>query len=97
MSTEQKGIEVSPWQGDIPWDKVKKAGIQFAMLRTASSAHLDSKFIRNIKSDLAQGIPWGVSLYSSASIPAKAEFLLKTARPYGDLAALSTLNGMVTL
>ena len=27
------GIDVSKWQGDIDWQKVRKAGVQFAMLR----------------------------------------------------------------
>lgn len=86
MPTEQKGIDVSAWQGDIAWDKVKKAGIQFAMLRAASSTHLDSKFIYNIESALAQGIPCGVYLYTYAATPAEAlaeaEFLLNAIRPY---------------
>lgn len=86
MPLDRKGIDVSAWQGDIAWDKVRKAGIQFAMLRAASSTHVDSKFIHNIESALAQGIPCGVYLYSYASTPAEAlleaEFLLKTVRPY---------------
>lgn len=86
MATKQQGIDVSQWQGDIAWDKVKKSGVQFAMLRAASSTHLDSKFIRNIESALAQGIPCGVYLYSYASTPAEAlteaEFLMETVHPY---------------
>ncbi|HPT77738.1 MAG TPA: GH25 family lysozyme, partial [Candidatus Atribacteria bacterium] len=27
------GIDVSSWQGKIDWSKVKKAGIEFAILR----------------------------------------------------------------
>lgn len=86
MPLERRGIDVSAWQADIAWDKVKKAGIQFAMLRAASSTHLDSKFIHNIESALAQSIPCGVYLYTYASTPAEAlteaEFLLNAIRPY---------------
>lgn len=28
-----KGIDVSQWQGNIDWQKVKGAGVQFTMLR----------------------------------------------------------------
>lgn len=86
MPLDRKGIDVSAWQGEIAWDKVKNTEIQFAMLRAASSTHVDSKFVRNIESALAQGIPCGVYLYSYASTPAEAlveaEFLLETVRPY---------------
>lgn len=30
---EFKGIDVSKWNGNIDWDKVKKAGINFAIIR----------------------------------------------------------------
>ena len=28
-----KGIDVSSWQGEIDWKKVKESGIEFAMIR----------------------------------------------------------------
>lgn len=28
----RKGIDVSHWQGTIDWNKVKKAGIEFAII-----------------------------------------------------------------
>lgn len=65
MRLNRKGIDVSAWQGNIAWDKVKKAGMQFAMLRATSSTHLDSKFTRNIELALAQG-----RLSSGTSFPA---------------------------
>ena len=35
MSVNRKGIDVSTWQGDIDWKKVKADGIEFAMLRSS--------------------------------------------------------------
>ena len=29
-----RGIDVSQWQGEINWDKVKESGIDFAIIRT---------------------------------------------------------------
>ena len=34
MSVNRNGIDVSTWQGDIDWKKVKADGIEFAMLRS---------------------------------------------------------------
>ncbi|MEG0615639.1 MAG: GH25 family lysozyme, partial [Oscillospiraceae bacterium] len=33
---ELKGIDVSKWQGNIDWNAVKSAGIQFAMIRATA-------------------------------------------------------------
>lgn len=55
MST-YKGIDVSYWQGDIDWKKVKNAGIQFAVLREGYRNTIDKKFIQNVKGAQAQGI-----------------------------------------
>lgn len=86
MAFELKGIDVSSWQGDIAWDRVKRDGIQFAMLRAAASTRVDKKFVQNISGAAAQGIPCGVYLYSMARTPAEAaaeaELVLSTIRPY---------------
>ena len=42
-----KGIDVSKWQGVIDWDKVKKSGVQFAILRAKCSTTTDVQFERN--------------------------------------------------
>ena len=39
----RKGIDVSHWQGTIDWNKVKKAGIEFAIIKAGGS---DAGFIR---------------------------------------------------
>lgn len=64
-----KGIDVSKWQGEIDWAKVKKSGIQFAMLRCGYgmfSGQHDEYFETNYKNAKANGIPVGAYHYSYA-------------------------------
>ena len=43
-----QGIDVSYWQGDIDWQKVRGAGISFAYIKaTEGGDHLDPKFRQN--------------------------------------------------
>ena len=30
----KKGIDISTWQGEIDWNKVKNSGIEFAIIRS---------------------------------------------------------------
>ena len=42
------GIDVSHWNGDIDWDKVRSSGKEFAMMKcTESHDFLDNKFSAN--------------------------------------------------
>jgi GH25 family lysozyme M1 (1,4-beta-N-acetylmuramidase) len=63
----KKGIDVSKWQGDIDWEKVKNDGIEFAMIRHGygfpPNGSMDEKFIKNI-SEIT--IPYGVYHFSYA-------------------------------
>lgn len=62
-----KGIDVSYWNGTVDWNKVKTAGIKFAILRCGySTTGKDSTFERNVKECERVGIPWGAYLYSYA-------------------------------
>ena len=57
-----KGIDVSHWQGTIDWNKVKKAGIEFAIIKAGGSDagfYTDSKWEANYKGAKAAGIPIG--------------------------------------
>ena len=57
-----KGIDVSHWQGTIDWNKVKKAGIEFAIIKAGGSDagfYTDSKWEANYKGAKAVGIPVG--------------------------------------
>lgn len=68
-----KGIDVSKWQGNIDWSKVKNDGVQFAIIKAAgrsigSSGGLyeDVLFKQNIEGALSNGIPVGVYFFSQA-------------------------------
>ncbi len=81
-----KGIDVSIWQPNINWVKVKNAGIKFAILRGAYGTYKDTKFDEHIKGAQSQGIDVGVYVYSIASTIAEAEkeaeFILDVIKPY---------------
>lgn len=64
-----KGIDVSEFQGSIDWAKVKKDGVEFAILKLgniydAQSNYKDSKFDTNYKNAKAKGIKVGVYIYN---------------------------------
>lgn len=65
-----KGIDVSEWQGNIDWDKVKKTDVEFAILRCGFAGDYakydDKKFVRNVNECIRVGMPYGIYLYSYA-------------------------------
>lgn len=62
------GIDVSNHQGVINWDKVKAAGIDFAILRAGyGKGTVDAQFNTNYLACKRLGIPVGVYWYSYAS------------------------------
>lgn len=66
------GIDVSRWQGDIDFNKVKEAGAEFVILRIGVESKqgeeigMDSKYKQNIKRAKDAGLEVGVYLYSIA-------------------------------
>ncbi len=66
------GIDVSQWQGEIDWEKVKAAGVEFAIVRVGYQAGyggeyiLDPYFEANLAGAKAVGLPAGVYFYSYA-------------------------------
>jgi lysozyme len=55
-----QGIDVSYWQGDIDWHKVRDAGIDFAFIKaTEGGDHLDPKFQENWNAAKRAGIARG--------------------------------------
>lgn len=66
------GIDVSRYQGKIDWDKVKSAGVEFAMLKTVSTnkkfggIYIDPEFERNYSECKRLGIPVGAYYYTYA-------------------------------
>ena len=64
-----KGIDVSEFQGNIDWDKVKADGIKFAILKLGNiydydANYKDSKFDTNYKNARANGIKIGAYIYN---------------------------------
>lgn len=69
MATKIKCIDVSTWQGDIDWAKVKKAGYAHAIIRAGfgrDAEQVDNKFERNYKNAKAAGVKLGAYWYSYA-------------------------------
>lgn len=66
------GIDVSSWQGNIDWQKVKTAGVEFAFIRIGYQVGyggdyvLDKYFVQNIEGATNAGLPVGVYFYSYA-------------------------------
>ena len=82
-----KGIDVSQWQGNIDWQKVKGAGVQFAMLRAGYGRNnLDTKFHRNAQGAAAAGIPVGLYWFSYAlnveMAKKEAQYAVELAKKY---------------
>ena len=66
------GLDISKWQGDIDFDKLKAAGVEFVFIRVGVAGgqgkenNVDVKFERNIKEANRVGIPVGIYFYSYA-------------------------------
>ena len=77
--TTVKGIDVSKWQGEIDWNKVKADGVKFAMIRLGygsadgNSCGLDGYFEKNVANALKAGIDIGCYFYSYATSVAAAK------------------------
>ena len=70
-----KGIDVSVHNGNIDWNRVKKAGIQFAILRAGYgklASQKDKQFENNYAGAKNAGIPVGAYWYSYATTPEEA-------------------------
>lgn len=72
------GIDVSGWNGNIKWDKVKEYGVKFVMIKCggrytgSGKIYKDSKFEKNASGAAAAGISVGVYFYSAATSIAEA-------------------------
>ena len=70
--TSHFGIDVSKYNGEIKWNQVKDAGVEFAMLRIGSRGYssgtinLDDTFQKNYDGCSSNGIDVGCYFYSQA-------------------------------
>ena len=66
------GIDVSYWQKDIDYKRVKEAGCEFVIIRLGVNSDIDkdisidSYFLQNIKNAKEQGLKVGVYVYTTA-------------------------------
>lgn len=86
------GIDVSKWQGEIDWKKVKNAGCEFVFIRIGvqngfgGESKEDTYFADNFKGAKAAGLKVGVYYYTYATdekeAKDQAKFVLKTLSDY---------------
>ena len=86
-TTYKRGIDVSEWQKTIDWEKVKAAGIDFAMIKAGSGRNrIDPQFKYNISECNRLGIPCGVYWFSYAYTEElarnEAKYCLAAIAPY---------------
>lgn len=86
------GIDMSQWQGNVNWKKIKSSGVDFVMLRLGygkgrygnANYAMDTKFESYVKGAESVGIPIGIYFYSYATNPkeaqAEAEFTIEQLR-----------------
>ena len=73
------GIDISRWQGNVDFEKVKEAGCEFVIIRMAVSngkddpIGLDSYYKENIKNAKKAGLKVGVYIYTAASNASEAK------------------------
>ncbi len=81
----KNGIDVSVWQPEIDWARVKESGVDFAFLRISYHNSEDTTFETKYADASAVGMPLGVYCYSLATTEEEAQEEART--------ALRILNG----
>lgn len=87
------GVDVSFYQGEIDWEKVKAAGYEFAIIRLGyrgygeeGNIHLDEMYETNIKNAKAAGLDVGVYFFAQAvnekEAREEAEFVIEHLEGY---------------
>ena len=71
-ATQRFGIDVSKWQGDVDWDKVKAAGVEFVIIRAGYRGSKtgalveDPNFLKNIRGASKADLKVGVYFFTQA-------------------------------
>ena len=81
------GLDISKWNGNINWKDVKKAGVEFVIIRAGyGTGYVDPYFKKNIKdainSNMLIGVYWFSYSYTYQGAKAEAEKCYKTIKPY---------------
>ena len=82
------GIDISKWQGEVDFNKVKEAGCEFVIIRIGVMKDKDSELVKdntfdaNYKNAKAAGLKVGIYVYSEANnvdtAVSNAEFIIDT-------------------
>lgn len=86
------GVDLSVYQGDVDFNKVKKAGFDYCMLRVGyrtygggvitADANFETYVSDAIKNDLDVGVYFFTSAITTAEAKEEAEFVLDSIKPY---------------
>ncbi|HCO62775.1 MAG TPA: hypothetical protein DIT49_05130 [Clostridiales bacterium] len=86
------GVDVSSYQGEIDWQQVADAGVEFAIVRVGLRGYTqgglmeDNNYVKNLEGALAAGLDVGVYIFSQAvttqEAVEEAEFLLERIAGY---------------
>lgn len=91
MATVLNGIDVSQFQGNIDWNKVKASGNTFVMIRMGwtyyeGGLHIEAMFEKNIAGATAAGLDVGIYVYgydqSAAAAKISAQKVLEAVKKY---------------
>lgn len=69
----KNGIDVSRWQEDVDWQRVKNSGVEFAFLRISNHYLADYTFETKYQNAFSVGMPMGVYCYSRATTVEEAQ------------------------
>ena len=76
--TGSLGVDVSTWNGNVDWNKVKKSGVNYAIIRcgfrgsTQGGLYEDNQYYNNIKNATAAGMKVGIYFFTQAVSEAEA-------------------------
>lgn len=88
-----KGIDVSKWDGEINWKKVKESGVDFAIIRAGyGQTNADPTFKKNIegayKNNIIVGVYWFSYAYTNEQAHAEAKKCMETIKQYKNIILL---------
>lgn len=73
----KKGVDISTWNGNVDFNELKKAGIEFVIIRCGYGSDIkdqdDERFLQNVEKAEKCEMPYGVYLYSYANTLEKAK------------------------
>lgn len=105
--TRIKGVDISSWQESIPFDKIKAAGVEFALIRAGFGKTKDKQLDTFVSECKKRGIKYGFYWYSYAltveRAKEEAEACLQYVKDYNpdypiyyDIEDKSQISGLTT-